>query len=120
MTRRTTDPADRAGSAGAGRSFLVLLGVPAFGTTFAITAVSTYVPQETLGHRGRSGDPLYRVRRTLRTRTELLTDKQKTRLETVFAAAEHAAVEVTWWVYQQIITAYADPDPSAGRPCSPR
>ena len=44
MIRRTTDPAGRAGSAGAGRSFLVLLGVPAFGTTFAITAVSTYVP----------------------------------------------------------------------------
>jgi transposase len=32
------------------------------------------IQQATLGHRGRTGDPLYRVRRTLRTRLELLTD----------------------------------------------
>ncbi|MFP5023495.1 ISL3 family transposase [Pseudonocardia phyllosphaerae] len=31
------------------------------------------VQQDTCGHRGRSGDPLYRVRRTLRTRLGLLT-----------------------------------------------
>jgi hypothetical protein len=53
------------------------------------------VQQDTLGHRGRTGDPLYRVRRTLRTRLGLLTDRQRARLETVFAAEEHVAVEVT-------------------------
>jgi transposase len=58
------------------------------------------VQQDTLGHRGRTGDPLYRVRRTLRTRLGLLTDRQRARLEAVFAADEHAAVEVTWWSYQ--------------------
>ena len=73
------------------------------------------VQQDTLGHRGRSGDPLYRVRRTLRTRLSLLTDKQRTRLETVFAAEEHIAVEVTWWGYQQIIAAYADQDHKRGK-----
>ena len=73
------------------------------------------VQQDTLGHRGRSGDPLYRVRRTLRTRSELLTTKQKSRLEAVFAVEEHVAVEVTWWVYQQIITAYADEDRRRGK-----
>jgi transposase len=73
------------------------------------------VQQDTLGHRGRAGDPLYRVRRTLRTRTELLTDRQRTRLEAVFAAEEHVAVTVTWWVYQQIIAAYAHPNPQAGK-----
>ncbi len=73
------------------------------------------VQQDTCGHRGRAGDPLYRARRTLRTRTALLTEKQKTRLETVFAELVHAPVEVTWWVYQQIITAYADPDPQRGK-----
>jgi transposase len=73
------------------------------------------VQQDTRGHRGRSGDPLYRVRRTLRTRTELLTSKQKARLATVFATDEHIAVEVTWQVYQQMIAAYAHPDPRHGK-----
>jgi len=73
------------------------------------------VQQDTRGHRGRSGDPLYRARRTLRTRTALLTNRQSVRLDTVFALDDHAAVEVTWWVYQQIITAYADPNPQTGK-----
>jgi transposase len=73
------------------------------------------VQQDTCGHRGRSGDPLYRVRRTLRTRTALLSGKQRARLATVFAAVEHVSVEVTWRVYQQIIDAYAHHDPRAGK-----
>jgi transposase len=74
-----------------------------------------HVQQDTTGHRGRAGDPLYRARRTLRTRTALLTTGQKTRLEAVFADDAHAPVEVTWLVYQQIITAYAHPDPREGK-----
>jgi hypothetical protein len=54
------------------------------------------VQQDTLGHRGRTGDPLYRVRRALRTRTALLTSTQQARLAAVFAAEEHIAVELTW------------------------
>lgn len=73
------------------------------------------VQHDTLGHRGRTGDPLYRARRTLRTRLGLLTDRQRTRLEAVFAADEHVAVEVTWWAYQQIIAAYADQDRRRGK-----
>ena len=73
------------------------------------------VQQDTRGHRGRAGDPLYRVRRTLRTRIALLTTRQKTRLEAVFAEDAHAPVEVTWLVYQQIITAYAHPDAREGK-----
>jgi transposase len=73
------------------------------------------IQHDTCGHRGRTGDPLYRVRRALRTRTALLTDKQKTRLEAVFAAEEHVAVEVTWHIYQRIINAYAHPDPPEGK-----
>src|SRR5699024_3888264 len=34
------------------------------------------VQQATLGHRGRSGDPLYGIRRVLHTGADLLTDKQ--------------------------------------------
>jgi transposase len=73
------------------------------------------IQQQVLGRRGRAGDPLYRARRTLRTRTQLLTDRQKTRLAAVFATEDHAPVEVTWWIYQQIIDAYAHPDPRQGR-----
>ena len=68
-----------------------------------------------MGHRGRSGDPLYRVRRTLRTRLGLLTDHQRARLEAVFAAEEHVAVEVSWWAYQQIIAAYEDQNRQRGK-----
>ena len=35
----------------------------------------------TCGHRGRKTDPLYACRRTLQTGADLLTDKQKTRLQ---------------------------------------
>ena len=35
------------------------------------------IQQQTLGHRGRTGDPLYGVRRTLRTRFPLLTAANK-------------------------------------------
>ena len=73
------------------------------------------VQQDTLGHRGRAGDPLYRVRRTLRTRTALLTTRQRARLVSVFADDAHTPVEVTWLIYQQIITAYAHPDPTEGK-----
>jgi transposase len=73
------------------------------------------VQQDTTGHRGRAGDPLYRARRTLRTRTALLTARQKARLAAVFAREEHTPVEVTWLVYQQIIAAYAHPDPREGK-----
>ena len=73
------------------------------------------VQQDTTGHRGRAGEPLYRARRTLRTRTALLSTRQQARLEAVFADTAHAPVEVTWLVYQQIITAYAHPDPREGK-----
>ena len=73
------------------------------------------VQQETLGHRGRSGDPLYRVRRMLRTGADLLTDRQRARLDAVFADEQHVAVEVTYAVYQRIVAAYRDPDRTSGK-----
>ncbi len=72
------------------------------------------IQQDLHGHRGRAGDPLYSARRTLHTGTSLLTDKQKTRLEQLFADDDLAAVEVTWAAYQRMITAYRDPDPTRG------
>ena len=73
------------------------------------------IQQDLHGHRGRAGDPLYAARRTLHTGADLLTDRQKTRLEHLFADDDHAAVEVTWAAYQRMITAYRDPDPARGR-----
>jgi transposase len=69
----------------------------------------------TCGHRGRKTDPLYASRRTLQTGADLLTDKQKTRLQTLFAADEHAEVEATWGIYQRMIAAYREPDRKTGR-----
>jgi transposase len=68
------------------------------------------IQQLTCGHRGRTGDPLYGVRRTLRTRVPLLTTRQRVRIEAVFADEAHLAVQLAWSVYQRIIAAYAQPD----------
>jgi len=68
------------------------------------------VQQDTLGHRGHAGDPLYGVRRTLHTGVSYLTEKQITRLEAAFASPEHVEVEATWGIYQRIVTAYREPD----------
>ena len=73
------------------------------------------VQQDTCGHRGRTGDPLYGARRTLHTGADLLTDKQTTRLEALFTVDEHAAVEVTWRVYQHMIGPYRHPDRKHGQ-----
>ena len=73
------------------------------------------IQQETLGHRGGSGDPLYGIRRVLLTGANLLTPKQVARLEAVLAVDEHAQVDVTWCVYQRVVAAYRDPDRVRGR-----
>ena len=73
------------------------------------------VQQDTRGHRGRAGDPLYASRRTLHTGADLLTDKQTKRLAALFAVDEHVQVEATWGIYQRMIAAYRDPDRTQGR-----
>ena len=73
------------------------------------------VQQQTRGHRGRSADPLYRVRRTLRTRLPLLSTRQQHRLTAVFADDAHLSVVPTWSVYQRIIAAYSQPDRRRGK-----
>jgi len=73
------------------------------------------VQQELHGHRGRAKDPLYKARRTLHTGADLLTDRQRSRLEDLFAVAEHVEVEATWGIYQRMITAYREPERTRGR-----
>lgn len=73
------------------------------------------IQQETHGHRGRSGDPLYGIRRIARTRSKLLTKKQWFRLLNVFTDDCHAGFEITWEFYQRVIDAYQAPTPQQGK-----
>jgi transposase len=73
------------------------------------------VQQDLHGHRGRVGDPLFKARRTLHTGEGLLTEKQKARIDTLFADDDHLPVAITWNVYQRMISAYRDTNPTAGK-----
>jgi transposase len=75
--------------------------------TAAMDEVRRRVQQETLGHRGRKGNPLYGIQNTLRCGAERLTDKQKARLGKAFIADDrHVEVELAWQCAQQLRAAY--------------
>lgn len=61
------------------------------------------------------GDPLYRARRALHTGADLFTEKQQTRLHTLFAVEEHIEIEATWGIYQRIVAAYREPNKTRGK-----
>jgi transposase len=74
------------------------------------------VQQDTTGHRGRSGDPLYGIRTLLRAGAENLTDRQHTRLEAAINAHDaHEAVFVAWQCAQQLRAIYHQDTPAQGR-----
>lgn len=87
-----------------------------------LTVCRQRVQQVTLGHRRRSGAPLYGIKRVLLTREELRTDKQKARLASVFADEQHIDVEITGHIYQDLVAAYTTPKISepGNSPCSRR
>lgn len=58
---------------------------------------------------------MYGIRRIMLTRMELLTEKQLTKLNTVLAVEDHAAVDVTHHIYQDIIAAYGHPNKKIGK-----
>jgi len=71
---------------------------------------------QTVGHRGRKGDPLYGIRTLLRAGAEKLTDRQWTRFATAVAAHEdHLQVSLAWSCAQQLRSAYRHPDPAEGK-----
>ncbi|MFC5938532.1 transposase [Corynebacterium choanae] len=80
-----------------------------------LTKTRQRVQQETTGHRGRKGDLLYRGRRPLLTRVPLLSAKQLTVLEELFADERHQSVEITWSVTQKIMAAYSQRDRKRGK-----
>ena len=73
------------------------------------------VQHQLLGRRGRSGDPLFGIRRVAHTRAALLTDKQWFRLLDVLEDPAHIGFAVTWQTYQDVIDAYQHPDPAHGK-----
>lgn len=72
-----------------------------------VDEVRRRVQQDTLGHRGRTGDPLYGIRRTLQIGAEHLTPRQITRLDAKLQAGDpHHEVTLAWQCYQKLRAVY--------------
>lgn len=84
--------------------------------TAAVDEVRRRVQQDTTGHRGRSGDPLYGIRTMLRAGQENLTDRQLARLDAAVAAHEaHDEVHIAWQCTQSLRAIYHTASPAEGR-----
>ena len=84
--------------------------------TAAVDEVRRRIQQDTLGHRGRKGDPLYGIQTILRAGAENLTDKQRARLVAAIEAdTAHDEVFVAWQCAQQLRSAYHQKDLAEGR-----
>ena len=72
-----------------------------------VDEVRREVQQDTLGHRGRKGDPLYGIRRTLQIGAEHVTEKQASRLDAKLAAGgpDHE-VTLAWQCYKKLRNIY--------------
>jgi transposase len=86
----------------------------------AVDEVRRRVQQATHGHRGRTGDPLYGVRRLLRQRHDRLSATAAARLRSALIAGDpDGEVHLAWQVAQHVMAAYhlntADPDKTRGR-----
>ena len=74
------------------------------------------VQQDTLGHRGRKGDPLYQIRNLLRASRDRLTKRQQERLREAFTANEaHISVEVAYLLTQRVREVFHQATPAQGR-----
>lgn len=73
---------------------------------------------EVFGHRGRTGDPLYGIRRLLLVGEERLNDRGRQRLETVLASFEGdpwCEVWSAWRAKEALRQVYAAPGPASAR-----
>jgi len=73
------------------------------------------VQREQHGRRGLKDDPLYKARRTLTVGLDLAIEKQKSRLEDLFAEPAYQPVQLVWSVYQRMVDAYRQPKPEVGK-----
>lgn len=84
--------------------------------TVAVDEVRRRIQQDTLGHRGRKGDPLFGIQTILRAGAENLTEKQRARLVAAIEAdPAHDEVFVAWQCAQQLRSAYHAKDLTEGR-----
>jgi transposase len=82
----------------------------------ALDEVRRRVQQHTLHRRGHKDDPLYRVRRTLMTGADHLTDQQHKRLEKYLPVGDpNGEVDLAWQAYQRLRAIYHASSPQAGR-----
>ncbi len=82
----------------------------------ALDEVRRRVQQQTLHRRGHRDDPLYRIRRTLMTGVEHLTDKQTARLNRHLEAGDPGwEVTIAWRCYQELRGIYHASSPATGR-----
>ena len=81
----------------------------------ALDEIRRRVQQATLGRRGHKDDPLYRIRRTLLTGSEHLTDRQRERLNKWLPVGDpDGEVELAWAVYQRVRSIYHAATPAQG------
>ncbi|MFJ5975634.1 ISL3 family transposase [Pseudarthrobacter oxydans] len=72
-----------------------------------VDEVRRRVQQDTLGHRGRKGDPLYGIRRTLQIGAEHLSDEQTARLDAKLTLGDpDHEVSLAWQCYQKLRNIY--------------
>jgi transposase len=82
----------------------------------AIDDVRRRVQQDQTGHRGRTGDPLYGIRRVLRRRADHLSTHARDRLERGLVAGDpDHEVTVAWIVAQRVMGLYQQLDPARAR-----
>jgi transposase len=82
----------------------------------ALDEVRRRVQQQTLHRRGHRDDPLYRIRRTLMTGVEHLTDRQQARLDKHLPAGDaNGEVRLAWQAYQRLRAIYHATSAEIGR-----
>jgi transposase len=82
----------------------------------AVDDVRRRVQQAQTGHRGRTGDPLYGIRRVLRRRADHLSVKARARLEAGLIAGDpDGEVSIAWTIAQQVMALYRLDDPAQAR-----
>jgi transposase len=82
----------------------------------AVDDVRRRVQQAQTGHRGRTGDPLYGIRRVLRRRADHLSAKARARLEAGLVAGDpDGEVTIAWVIAQRVMALYRLADPAEAR-----
>lgn len=82
----------------------------------AVDEVRRRVQQQTLGHRGRKGDPLYGIRRELRRGADKLSERARDRVCAALDVGDpDGEVAAAWWCAQRLREVYRAASPEQGR-----